>query len=208
MPLTSKQRAVLRAQANPINVTLQIGKEGLTPAVIRQATEILEHHELMKIRVLESALLTPREACGALCEALAAEPVQVIGSCFVIFKENPEKRAKLAAEEKKKKLAQKKANAAAKSAAFAKGPSGSKRSVVPGTSGRGSSAPSSGRRGLSPKPTGRSAVPGTLGRSSASKTTPGTPGRSTAPRTPGRNPASQATVRGTTLRTSTRSRSK
>ena len=73
--LTSKQRARLRAMANTLNDTVLIGKEGITDAVLAQAEE-----------VLETAMMTPREAQGILCEALDAEPVQCIGTKAVIFR--------------------------------------------------------------------------------------------------------------------------
>ena len=84
--LTSKQRARLRAMANTLNDTVLIGKEGITDAVLAQAEEVLEKHELIKIKILETAMMTPREAQGILCEALDAEPVQYIGTKAVIFR--------------------------------------------------------------------------------------------------------------------------
>lgn len=84
--LTSKQRARLRAMANTLNDTVLIGKEGITDAVLAQAEEVLEKHELIKIKILETAMMTPREAQGILCEALDAEPVQCIGTKTVIFR--------------------------------------------------------------------------------------------------------------------------
>lgn len=92
--LTSKQRARLRGMANTLNDTVLIGKEGLTDAVIAQTEEVLEAHELIKIKILETAMMTPREVQGALCEALGAEPVQCIGTKAVIFRtaRQPENR--------------------------------------------------------------------------------------------------------------------
>ena len=57
--LNTKQRAQLRAMANPLAVTLIIGKEGVTDAVERELDALLESHELVKGKVLESAMLTP-----------------------------------------------------------------------------------------------------------------------------------------------------
>lgn len=89
--LTTKQRAQLRALANTLPDTLIIGKEGVTDAVERQLDQLLEAHELVKGKVLESALLTPRTVSEALCEASRAEPVQCIGSKFVLYRRASDK---------------------------------------------------------------------------------------------------------------------
>ena len=92
MELTSKQRAQLRGMANGIDTILQIGKEGVTESVIRQADEALEARELIKCAVQQGAPVTAREALDALCEQTGAEPVQCIGRRFVMYRpsrENP-----------------------------------------------------------------------------------------------------------------------
>lgn len=89
MAITSKQRAQLRGLASTADTILQIGKDGITDGVIESAAAALKARELIKCKVLENSMLSPREACDALCEACRAEPVQVIGTKFVIFKRNP-----------------------------------------------------------------------------------------------------------------------
>ena len=84
--LTSKERAELRAQANGIDTTLMVGKSGVTDAVIAEAENLLTARELVKGKVLEGALLSPREVCDALCEATGAEGIAVIGTKFVIWR--------------------------------------------------------------------------------------------------------------------------
>ncbi len=86
--LNTKQRAQLRAMANPLAVTLIIGKEGVTDAVERELDALLESHELVKGKVLESAMLTPRTVSEALCEATGADAVQCIGSKFVLYRQS------------------------------------------------------------------------------------------------------------------------
>lgn len=54
--LTSKQRSEFRAQANPLEVTLIVGKGGVSESVIAEAENLLESHELVKGKVLETAL--------------------------------------------------------------------------------------------------------------------------------------------------------
>ena len=84
--LTSKERAELRAQANSLDTTLMVGKEGVTETVIAEADNQLTARELIKGKVLESAFMTPREVSDAICEATGADGVSVIGTKFVIYR--------------------------------------------------------------------------------------------------------------------------
>ena len=92
--LTSKQRAQLRAMASGEDTIIIVGKGGITENVIAQVKDALTARELVKGKVLESALLSAREACEALSEACRAEQVQCIGSKFVLYKRN-EKEPKI-----------------------------------------------------------------------------------------------------------------
>ena len=84
--LTSKERAELRAQATTLDTTLMVGKGGVTEAVIAEAENQLESRELVKGKVLEGAMMTPREVCDILCEETGCEGVAVIGTKFVIYR--------------------------------------------------------------------------------------------------------------------------
>ena len=84
--LTSKERAELRGQATTIDTTLMVGKGGVTEAVIAEAENQLNTRELVKGKVLEGAMMTPREVCDEICEATGAEGVGVIGTKFVIYR--------------------------------------------------------------------------------------------------------------------------
>ena len=84
--LTSKERAELRSQATAIDTTLMVGKGGVTEAVIAEAENQLDARELVKGKVLEGSMLTPREVCDEICEATGAEGVGVIGTKFIIYR--------------------------------------------------------------------------------------------------------------------------
>lgn len=84
--LTSKERAELRSQANSLETTLMVGKDGVTDAVIAEADNQLNSRELVKGKVLENAMLSPREVSDAICEATGADGVSVIGTKFVIYR--------------------------------------------------------------------------------------------------------------------------
>ncbi len=84
--ITSKQRAALRAMANEIEAIFQIGKEGVTPNLVKGVDEALEKRELIKVSVLENAGIDAREACDTLAGRTQAEPVQCIGRKFVLYR--------------------------------------------------------------------------------------------------------------------------
>ena len=84
--LTSKDRAQLRAQANTLETTLMVGKDGVTQAVAEEADRLLTARELVKGKVLETALMSAREASDAICEATGAEGVGCVGNKFVIYR--------------------------------------------------------------------------------------------------------------------------
>lgn len=85
--MTSKERALLRGMANTMDPVLHIGKEGITPEVVKQAWDALEARELIKVTVQRYAPFeSTRDALSELCEKVHAEPVQCIGSKFVIYR--------------------------------------------------------------------------------------------------------------------------
>ena len=86
--MTTKQRAALRSMGAVMEPVLHIGKEGVTPTVIKQCWDALEARELIKVQVQRNAPYgQTREACEEMCEKVHAEPVQVIGNRFVIYRE-------------------------------------------------------------------------------------------------------------------------
>ena len=106
--MTSKERAALRAKANPLEPIFQIGKEGVSENLISQIDDALDARELLKVRVhLETAPETPREFADRLAAALSAEVIQVIGGVIVIYRKADKekinaKKAQRAAEKGKK----------------------------------------------------------------------------------------------------------
>lgn len=88
--ITTKQRAKLRAMANPMDTILQIGKGGIIDTTVAQVNDALAARELIKLRCLETAPCTAREAAQQLAERLQADIVQVIGTRFSLYRKNPE----------------------------------------------------------------------------------------------------------------------
>jgi RNA-binding protein len=116
--MTSKERAALRAQANPLEPIIQIGKEGISDNPITQIDDTLDTRELIKIRVhLETAPEAPRKFADELAQRLGAEVIQVIGGVIVLYRMADEKRIA----EKKKKRGSGSAKATAKKKVKIKG---------------------------------------------------------------------------------------
>ncbi len=91
--MTSAERAKLRGMANTMEPIIHIGKEGITPAVLKQADDALTARELIKGTVLKNCDYTAREALNMLCEELGAEGIQAIGRRFTLYRKKPEEQA-------------------------------------------------------------------------------------------------------------------
>lgn len=86
--ITPKQRAELKALANSLEPTFQVGKAGVNDAQVAQIDDYLRVHEIIKIKVLDNSLYTAKEAAIEISEQINAEVVQVIGSKAILYKRN------------------------------------------------------------------------------------------------------------------------
>ena len=84
--LTGKQKHYLRALGHKLKPLLLIGKKEIDDALIIEAGAALDHHELIKVRLLESCLLDKNEASAMLAEACSAEVAQILGKTFLLFR--------------------------------------------------------------------------------------------------------------------------
>ena len=89
--LTGKQKRHLRAMGNEMDPILQVGKGGITDAVITQTDETLEARELIKCRVLQNCSEEPKIVAEQLAEDVEADLVQVIGRNFLLFRASKNK---------------------------------------------------------------------------------------------------------------------
>ena len=114
--LTSKERAELRAQANSIDTTLMVGKDGVTENVVAEAERLLTARELVKGKVLETALMSAREVSDELCQATGADGISCVGNKFVIwrFSEKCQEERNATGRAKRKATPKSKANPVAK----------------------------------------------------------------------------------------------
>ena len=94
MTLTSKERAVLRADAHHLSPLVHVGHHNLTDAVIQTIDDALRTHELVKVALAKSTGVTPKDAAHALAETLRADVVQTIGRTCTLYRENPDLKRK------------------------------------------------------------------------------------------------------------------
>ncbi|MBM6699179.1 YhbY family RNA-binding protein [Bifidobacterium pullorum subsp. saeculare] len=91
MALTKKQTKQLRALANQLKPMVFVGKNDVTDTVVKQASETLDKHELVKLAVQDGSGLTAKEAAGNMAGQLGAEVVQTIGNRFVLYRRSKRK---------------------------------------------------------------------------------------------------------------------
>lgn len=86
--LTGKQKRFLRSMGVTMEPVVQIGKEGLTPAVVESAREAVKARELIKVRVLQNCMEEPEAVLMMLAERADTNLVQVIGRNGLLYKKN------------------------------------------------------------------------------------------------------------------------
>ena len=89
--LTGKQRRHLRALGHHLEAVLQIGHEGVTDAVVKQADAQLDTHELIKVKVSENAPQDRTETADALAARCGAHVAQVLGRTALLYRRRKEK---------------------------------------------------------------------------------------------------------------------
>jgi RNA-binding protein len=93
--LSARARAQLKSLAHGLAPVVQVGSEGLTPAVARATTVALEDHELVKVKLGQAFEGDRDEAGRTLAEQTDAALVQVIGRVVVLYrrrcKDDPKK---------------------------------------------------------------------------------------------------------------------
>ncbi len=90
MALTGKQRRALRALGHGLTPVIQLGKGGISPALLGAVEEALVTHELIKIKVLDTADLDRHAAADELAGKTGSEVAQVLGNTILLYRADPE----------------------------------------------------------------------------------------------------------------------
>jgi RNA-binding protein len=84
-----KLRKALRAAGHHLSPVVQVGKEGVTAAVLHQLDEALLAHELVKVKVGSESPEDRFEAAARLADAPGARVAQVLGRTMLVYRKHP-----------------------------------------------------------------------------------------------------------------------
>lgn len=90
--LTASQTRFLRGQAHDLKALLQTGGKGITPAFIAELNEVLERHELVKVKVAAEDRDARDAMIAEIVQATEAALVQRIGHVAVLYRPSREQR--------------------------------------------------------------------------------------------------------------------
>jgi RNA-binding protein len=88
---SGKLRRELRGHGHHLSPIVQIGKGGVSPAVLKQVEQALADHELVKVRVDADSPDDRFAAADELAALPGANVVQILGRAILIYKRHPQK---------------------------------------------------------------------------------------------------------------------
>lgn len=88
--LNGKQRRHLRGLGHGLDPVVQVGKGGVTPAVVQAVEAALLAHELIKVRRGAECPADRAELGEALARASGAHLVQILGRTLLLYRPHPE----------------------------------------------------------------------------------------------------------------------
>jgi RNA-binding protein len=88
MPSTPLRRA-LRGHGHALDPIVQIGHQGTTPALVKQVTQALADHELIKVKLGSECPQSRFEVAERLGEEPGVEVAQILGKTILLYKRHP-----------------------------------------------------------------------------------------------------------------------
>ena len=86
--LTGAQRKYLRGRAHGLNPVVQVGKQGITPELIKAVNEALDSHELIKVKFVEFKE-ERRELSSEIAAGTQSELAGLIGNVAIFYRPHP-----------------------------------------------------------------------------------------------------------------------
>jgi RNA-binding protein len=85
----SRLRRALRAAGHHLSPVVQVGKEGVTPAVLAQLDEALLAHELVKVKVGSESPEDRFETAARVAAGRGMHLAQVLGRTLLVYRKHP-----------------------------------------------------------------------------------------------------------------------
>lgn len=86
MTLSGKEKRVMRARANTVKPSVQIGKEGLSEKTQNFITEAFNNKDLVKVKVLDNCPEDYKEIAKRLSAIENTEVVQTLGRTILLYR--------------------------------------------------------------------------------------------------------------------------
>ena len=83
-------RKRLRAAGHHLAPVVQVGKEGVTPALLEQLGQALRDHELVKVKIGTESPEDRFEAADRLASGAAAQVAQILGRTVLVYRRHPD----------------------------------------------------------------------------------------------------------------------
>ena len=93
--LTGKQKRYLRGIGHGLNPVVTVGKAEVSDALLRETSEALEAHELIKVKILENCLLDRSDVAQILAVGCEAEVAQILGRTILLYRAASEPKLEL-----------------------------------------------------------------------------------------------------------------
>lgn len=84
--LASNQIRHLRAKAHALKPVVMLGANGLSESVLAEINGALDHHELIKVKVVAEDRDQKSEFAESICAQLQATKVQMLGHNLTLFR--------------------------------------------------------------------------------------------------------------------------
>lgn len=84
--VSDKEKKAMRAEAHNLKPIVIIGKDNVTPGVIKAVDAALDQHELIKVKLLQSTSVDKSEAAAVLCVETGATLIQRIGGVALLYR--------------------------------------------------------------------------------------------------------------------------
>lgn len=94
--LSEDQKRHLRRLGHALKPVVLMGGAGLTPNVSQEIELALEHHELIKVKLVSDSREQRRLLAADIAVQAGAELVQLIGNIALLYRPNPQKKKRIA----------------------------------------------------------------------------------------------------------------